>query len=52
LICDVSTINPQSAAQFNADAKKLGFNYLDTPMSGGVTGARNGTLTFMVGGTE
>lgn len=26
--------------------------YLDTPMSGGVTGARNATLTFMVGGSE
>ena len=26
--------------------------YLDTPMSGGVTGARLGTLTFMVGGSE
>ena len=48
----MSTINPQAAGQFNADAKKLGLTYLDTPMSGGITGARAGTLTFMVGGTE
>ena len=26
--------------------------FLDTPMSGGVTGAERATLTFMVGGTE
>ncbi len=51
LICDVSTINPKGAAQFNADAKEIGLTYLDTPMSGGVTGAVKGTLTFMVGGT-
>ena len=25
---------------------------LDTPVSGGVTGAANGTLTFMVGGPQ
>ena len=30
--------------------KKLLF--LDAPVSGGVGGAENGTLTFMVGGTE
>ena len=26
--------------------------FLDAPVSGGVGGAENGTLTFMVGGTE
>lgn len=51
-ICDVSTIDPKGAVKFNAEAKEAGFIYLDTPMSGGVTGARGGTLTFMVGGTE
>jgi 3-hydroxyisobutyrate dehydrogenase len=52
LICDVSTIHPDGAKSFYAEAKKQNMCYLDTPMSGGVTGARNGTLTFMVGGTE
>lgn len=52
LICDTSTISPEGAKQFHVDAKKLGFTYLDTPMSGGITGARNGTLTFMVGGSS
>ena len=51
MICDVSTIHPDGAKQFYADAKQQGLCYLDTPMSGGVTGAHNGTLTFMVGGT-
>jgi len=51
LICDVSTIAPEGARRFHAEAKKEGMVYLDTPMSGGVTGARNGTLTFMVGGS-
>jgi len=52
LICDVSTIKPTASAGFYEDAKKHGLTFLDTPMSGGVTGAEKGTLTFMVGGTE
>ena len=36
---------------FNSDAKAVGLTYIDTPMSGGVTGAHAATLTFMVGGT-
>ena len=51
-VCDTSTIEPAGAQEFNAEAKKRGHVYLDTPMSGGVTGARDATLTFMVGGTE
>jgi 3-hydroxyisobutyrate dehydrogenase len=37
------------AMQLNAEAKKHGMTYLDAPVSGGVTGAAQGTLTFMVG---
>ena len=51
-VCDTSTIDPNGAKRFNAEAKERGLIYLDTPMSGGVTGAHNATLTFMVGGTE
>ena len=51
-ICDTSTIDPKASKGFNAEAEGRGLTFLDTPMSGGVTGAANGTLTFMVGGTE
>ena len=52
MICDTSTIKPSASAKFYDDAKKHGLTFLDTPMSGGVTGAERQTLTFMVGGTE
>jgi 6-phosphogluconate dehydrogenase (decarboxylating) len=34
----------------NAAAAERGADYLDAPVSGGTTGAREGTLTVMVGG--
>jgi len=48
MICDVSTISPVASAEFNSSAPE-GITFLDTPMSGGITGARAGTLCFMVG---
>jgi 3-hydroxyisobutyrate dehydrogenase len=51
-ICDVSTISPIASAEFYKNAKDHGVNFLDTPMSGGITGAIAGTLTFMVGGEK
>lgn len=51
IICDVSTINPHASAKFAAEAQKLDLVFMDTPMSGGIVGAKNGTLTFMVGGS-
>ena len=50
-VCDTSTIDPNESAGMNAYAKERGLTFIDTPMSGGVTGAANATLTFMVGGT-
>ena len=50
MICDVSTISPVASASFYNEAKTHGVTFLDTPMSGGITGAIAGTLTFMVGG--
>jgi 3-hydroxyisobutyrate dehydrogenase len=35
--------------EFAADAKKKDLIFIDSPMSGGITGAQAGTLTFMVG---
>lgn len=52
MICDVSTISPVASASFYEQAKEMGITFLDTPMSGGITGAIAGTLTFMVGGED
>ncbi len=48
-ILDTSTISPIASKEFAADAKKKDLVFIDTPMSGGITGAQAGTLTFMVG---
>lgn len=37
------------AEQLNQEASTYGHTYVDAPVSGGVTGAAAGTLTFMVG---
>jgi len=51
-ICDTSTISPHASVDFNKLAKERDLIFLDTPMSGGITGAINQTLTFMVGSSE
>ena len=48
-ILDTSTISPIASKEFAAEAKKKEMIFVDTPMSGGITGAANVTLTFMVG---
>jgi 3-hydroxyisobutyrate dehydrogenase len=48
-IADSSTISPIAAKDFAEQSKKHGLRYIDCPMSGGIMGAHNGTLTFMVG---
>jgi 3-hydroxyisobutyrate dehydrogenase len=48
-ICDSSTISPMAAKEFSRQAKEHKMTYCDAPMSGGIMGAANGTLTFMVG---
>ena len=52
LFCDCSTIDVQSARDVAAEAEKLGFVMVDSPVSGGVAAAEAGTLTFMVGGSD
>lgn len=49
LIIDSSTISPTVAMGLNATARNHQMTYVDAPVSGGVTGAAAGTLTFMVG---
>jgi len=52
LLIDCSTIDVDSARAVTAAAAAAGLAMLDAPVSGGTIGARNATLTFMVGGTE
>jgi 3-hydroxyisobutyrate dehydrogenase len=52
LLIDSSTIDVESARVVAAAAAKAGLPMLDAPVSGGVTGAEAGTLTFMVGGPD
>ena len=49
---DCSTVDVDSARAVAADALAAGLGALDAPVSGGIKGAAEGTLTFMVGGGE
>ena len=52
LITDCSTIDVDKAKSLHKKCKDRKLQSLDAPVSGGIGGAENGTLTFMVGGTE
>jgi 2-hydroxy-3-oxopropionate reductase len=52
LVIDMSSISPLATKEFAARIRKLGSDYLDAPVSGGDVGAKNATLTIMVGGSE
>lgn len=52
LFIDSSTIDVKSAREAIAAAETKGMLMLDAPVSGGIAGAENAALTFMVGGTE
>ena len=49
---DHSTTSAQVAREVAAVVAAMGARFLDAPVSGGVDGARNGTLTVMVGGDD
>jgi 2-hydroxy-3-oxopropionate reductase len=51
-IVDLSSISVSLARECYARCKSLGGSYLDAPVSGGVEGAREGTLSIMVGGDK
>jgi 3-hydroxyisobutyrate dehydrogenase len=50
LCVDMSTIEPAVSRRVAAVAKSRGVRVLDAPVSGGLRGAIEGTLTIMVGG--
>lgn len=49
---DCSTVDVESARFVAEEAATSGLAAVDAPVSGGIGGATNGTLTFMAGGTE
>ncbi|MDV7021822.1 2-hydroxy-3-oxopropionate reductase [Atlantibacter subterranea] len=49
-IVDMSSISPVETKRFALKVIELGGEYLDAPVSGGEIGAREGTLSIMVGG--
>jgi 3-hydroxyisobutyrate dehydrogenase len=51
LVLDCSTIDAQSARQVGSLLADAGIAFIDAPVSGGVGGAKAGTLTFIVGGS-
>ena len=51
LLIDSSTIDPQTSSRMAQLAdERAAAKFVDAPVSGGVGGAQQGTLTFMVGG--
>lgn len=52
IIVDMSSISPIATKEFAKKINALGCEYLDAPVSGGELGAKNATLSIMVGGEE
>lgn len=50
VVVDMSTISPSVTRKIAGELKKKGVHMLDAPVSGGDIGAREGTLSIMVGG--
>ncbi|WHY79156.1 NAD(P)-dependent oxidoreductase [Neobacillus sp. WH10] len=51
-LIDMTTSAPSLAVKIYDEAKKKGINAIDAPVSGGDVGAREATLSIMVGGDE
>ena len=51
-VIDMSSIAPSSSQKIASACEALGVNFLDAPVSGGETGAIEGTLAVMVGGQK
>lgn len=52
IVIDMSSISPIATKEFAKKINALGCDYLDAPVSGGEVGAKNATLSIMVGGDE
>lgn len=51
-LIDMTTTSPNISIKVYEEAKKRGLKALDAPVSGGDVGAKNGTLSIMVGGEK
>jgi 2-hydroxy-3-oxopropionate reductase len=52
IVVDMSSISPVATKEFAKRINDLGCQYLDAPVSGGEIGAKNATLSIMVGGPQ
>jgi len=50
VVVDTSTSEPETTRALAAQAQARGFHFLDAPVSGGPKGAREGTMSMIVGG--
>lgn len=51
-LIDMTTTDPKLSVRIYEEGTASGLHVLDAPVSGGDTGAKNGTLSIMVGGQE
>ena len=51
-VIDMTTTSPKLAVKIYEEAKKLGLDALDAPVTGGDRGAKDGTLTILAGGDK
>lgn len=49
---DMSSISPDVTREIGKDLAAKGVKFIDAPVSGGQAGAKNGTMTIMVGGPK
>jgi 2-hydroxy-3-oxopropionate reductase len=52
VVVDMSSISPVETKEYAKKINEQGCDYLDAPVSGGDVGAKNATLSIMVGGTQ
>ena len=52
VVVDMSTISPEATRRMHAALARVGVSLLDGPVSGGPIGAKNGTLSIMIGGDQ
>nr|VFJ98796.1 MAG: 3-hydroxyisobutyrate dehydrogenase [Candidatus Kentron sp. LFY]VFK18845.1 MAG: 3-hydroxyisobutyrate dehydrogenase [Candidatus Kentron sp. LFY] len=52
ILVDMTTTKPCLAERIHTAAREHGARFLDAPVSGGDVGARNGTLSIMIGGDQ
>ena len=51
-LIDMTTTSPQISVKISKEGEEKGFHVLDAPVTGGDTGAKDGTLSILVGGKE